>query len=162
MTSKRGRLPDAAATEALGESLAAALGADGAVITLRGDLGTGKTTFVRGLLRALGYSGRVRSPTYTLVEPYELGGRRIFHVDLYRLRDAGEFGFLGLADVVPVSDLLLVEWPERAAGALPSPDLELLLKYPSDLADGRELQIEATSERGRAVLQQWAFRNLKT
>lgn len=144
------RLEDAGATLVAGQCLAAALAADtsGAVaIMLEGDLGAGKTTLARGLLRALGVDGAVRSPTYTLVEPYDTRIGRALHLDLYRIADPGELDFLGLDD----SDvsLWLVEWPERGAAALPPADLWLRLRRDGD---GRELRIEASSPRGAALL----------
>jgi tRNA threonylcarbamoyladenosine biosynthesis protein TsaE len=119
-------LPDAAATDALGARLAAALPAQ-AVVHLHGDLGAGKSTLARALLRALGVSGTIRSPTYTLVEQYPLADRGLaLHLDLYRIADPGELEFLGLdADAVR---LWLVEWPERGQGALPPADLEVALE----------------------------------
>lgn len=106
------------------------------VIYLTGDLGTGKTTLVRGLLRGLGYDGPVRSPTYTLLEPYELPTLRLYHLDLYRVADAEELEYLGLRDLLDDESLLVVEWPERGEGALPPPDLILGLAY---LGEGRLL-----------------------
>lgn len=119
----------AADTEAFGARLARARPAADAlaVIYLTGDLGAGKTTLVRGLLRAAGVEAPVRSPTYTLVEPYALAGQTALHVDLYRLRAATELEPLGLRDWAAPGYLWLIEWPERAAGALPPPDLELRL-----------------------------------
>lgn len=119
-------LPDPAATEALGARLAGVL-PPAAMVYLQGPLGAGKTCLVRGLLRALGHQGAVRSPTYTLVEPYEASGLRLLHLDLYRLADAEELEFLGLRDWLGDPHLLLVEWPERGAGVLPSADLEIRL-----------------------------------
>ncbi|MES2625044.1 MAG: tRNA (adenosine(37)-N6)-threonylcarbamoyltransferase complex ATPase subunit type 1 TsaE [Pseudomonadota bacterium] len=119
-------LADEEATLAFGACLAAALG-DGGIITLRGDLGTGKTTFSRGLLRALGHKGAVKSPTYTLVEPYEIGARKIFHYDLYRLNDPAELEYLGLRDFIDDQTLTLIEWPEKGAPLLPPADLDLTL-----------------------------------
>lgn len=122
------KLADAQATEALGARLATALQAHaGAVIYLEGDLGAGKTTFARGLLRALGVQGPIRSPTYTLMEPYEIGDRALLHMDLYRLSDPLELQNLGLADYAPQRTLWLVEWPQRGAGLLPAWDLMLEL-----------------------------------
>lgn len=121
-------LSDSAATEALGERLAAVL-REGGLVFLSGDLGAGKTTLTRSLLRALGHTGPVRSPTYTLVEPYEIDGRAIYHLDLYRIADPGELEFLGLRDWLLPDRLLLVEWPERGAGFLPAPDLHVRLAY---------------------------------
>jgi tRNA threonylcarbamoyladenosine biosynthesis protein TsaE len=119
------------------------------VIGLSGDLGAGKTTLVSGLLAALGHEGAVRSPTYTLIEPYYLAGRDVNHCDLYRLRHPSELEDLGLGDLLTPRSLLLVEWPERAEGRLGMPDLLLELSY---LDDGRCVDISAASEAGRRVL----------
>ncbi|MGA7982151.1 MAG: tRNA (adenosine(37)-N6)-threonylcarbamoyltransferase complex ATPase subunit type 1 TsaE [Chromatiaceae bacterium] len=119
------------------------------VILLKGELGTGKTTLVRGVLRGLGYTGTVRSPTYTLLEPYELGGRRLFHLDLYRLGDPRELEFLGLGDLLDQDSILLVEWPERAAGALPTPDVEIRIGY---ARQGRDLKLQGHSPAGELLL----------
>ncbi|MCB1561391.1 MAG: tRNA (adenosine(37)-N6)-threonylcarbamoyltransferase complex ATPase subunit type 1 TsaE [Xanthomonadales bacterium] len=137
----------AAAGAALAEGLAAQVGADPVAIMLVGDLGAGKTTLARGLLRALGVMGAVRSPTYTLVEPYDTCIGRVLHLDLYRIADPGELDFLGLDD--GDARLWLIEWPERGAGALPSADLWLRLRRDGP---GRELQIEAGSSRGEALI----------
>lgn len=134
-------LPDAAATEAMGGMLARGLAARaGLVVYLQGDLGAGKTTLVRGWLRALGVTGPIRSPTYTLVEPYEIGGRSLLHMDLYRLSDAAELEQLGVYDTPPESSVWLVEWPEHAAAGLPPPDLSIFLQVSGA---GREIGLEA-------------------
>jgi tRNA threonylcarbamoyladenosine biosynthesis protein TsaE len=122
-------LDDEHATTAAGAALAAAVRRRAGVIALSGELGAGKTTFVRGLLRALGHGGAVRSPTYTLVEPYDVGGQRVLHLDLYRLAGAADLAALGLRDEIDGATLLLVEWPERAGGALPVPDLALTFAH---------------------------------
>ena len=119
-------LPDEAATLAFGACLAAAL-EQGGIITLRGNLGCGKTTLSRGLLRALGQKGSVKSPTYTIVEPYEIGARKIFHYDLYRLNDPAELEYLGLRDFIDNQTLTLIEWPEKGEPLLPPVDLDLTL-----------------------------------
>ena len=135
-------LADAAATEAMGARLARALiGCAGLVVFLHGELGAGKTTLVRGWLRELGATGTIRSPTYTLVEPYELAGRSLLHLDLYRLSDAAELEQLGVYDTPPESSVWLVEWPERGAGQLPQPDLSIFLQV---AAAGREIRLEAS------------------
>jgi len=135
-------LADAAATEAIGARLARALSQRaGLVVFLHGDLGAGKTTLVRGWLRALGVTGTIRSPTYTLVEPYEVDGRGLLHLDLYRLSDPLELEQLGLYDTPPERSVWLVEWPERGAGQLPQADLRIHLQ----VADaGREIRIESS------------------
>ncbi|WP_018717211.1 tRNA (adenosine(37)-N6)-threonylcarbamoyltransferase complex ATPase subunit type 1 TsaE [Arhodomonas aquaeolei] len=141
-------LPDAAATEAVGMALAACL-PEALTVTLAGDLGAGKTTLARAVLRGLGHTGAVRSPTYTLIEPYECGGRRVFHLDLYRLADPEELEFLGLRDLFERPAVVLVEWPERGAGVLPAPDLRLALDAGGT---GRTLTVEACSEAGETAL----------
>lgn len=134
--------------EALGARLAPAL-ADGTVVFLRGELGAGKTTLVRGILRALGHAGAVKSPTYTLVEPYRLAGRAIHHFDLYRLNDPEELEFLGLRDYLSGSGICLIEWPERGAGVLAEADLEIAIERSPD---GRVVRMRAHTPRGTAVL----------
>lgn len=141
-------LPDEDATVAFGARLAAALG-DGAVIYLHGELGAGKTTLARGLLRALGHTGSVKSPTYTLVEPYAITGRTVFHFDLYRLADPEELEFLGVRDYLQPGAILLIEWPERGEGHLPAPDLELWLE---PAGDGRRARWRACNSRGAAIV----------
>lgn len=121
-------LPDEAATVALGRALADALPRPVAgVIALEGSLGAGKSTLARALLRELGVSGTIRSPTYTLVEPYDSPAGAVLHMDCYRLGDAEELEMLGLRDSPPETSLWLVEWPERAAEALPAIDLTIHL-----------------------------------
>ncbi|MFT4045208.1 MAG: tRNA (adenosine(37)-N6)-threonylcarbamoyltransferase complex ATPase subunit type 1 TsaE [Solimonas sp.] len=123
-------LADAEATERLGADVARwLLGRDGAVLFLRGELGAGKTTLARGLLRAMGVAGAVRSPTYTLLEPYEAGGHTILHMDLYRLQDPEELVALGVRDFPPGQHYWIVEWPERGEGFLPPPALQIELRH---------------------------------
>ncbi len=144
---------DAAATEALGARLAAALGG-GMTVTLRGDLGAGKTTLVRGCLRALGWTSPVKSPTYTLVENYPISRLYFYHFDFYRFADPNEWETAGLAECFRKDAVCLVEWPERIAGRLPSPDLEITLSHPDDAYQpGRQVTLRALSTAGaRCVL----------
>ncbi|WP_110666212.1 tRNA (adenosine(37)-N6)-threonylcarbamoyltransferase complex ATPase subunit type 1 TsaE [Salinicola halophilus] len=141
-------LSDEAAQVALGEALGHALDGRGRVHLL-GDLGAGKTTLARGVLRAHGHAGAVKSPTYTLVEPYELGEHRIYHFDLYRLGDPEELEFLGARDMLGEQALSLIEWPSRGAGWLPVPDLEIHL---TTVESGRTARATACTARGQAVL----------
>lgn len=144
------QLGDESVTAALGAALARALDEDGACVYLAGEIGAGKSTLARGLLRALGHDGPVPSPTYTLIEPYDIAGRRCLHVDLYRLADPSELEYLGLRDEFDPALLLLIEWPERGAGWLPPADLVLSL---ADAADGgRLVRLQPFSARGRRLL----------
>lgn len=148
------RLADAVATEALGQALAGPLARASAaapcVVHLEGPLGAGKTTLVRGLLRGLGHTGRVRSPTFTLLEPYELAQRAVIHLDLYRLGDPEELAYLGITDLLVPGSLLLVEWPERGGDRLPGADLRLALDYDGS---GRSAEGTALNAVGERVLQ---------
>ncbi len=135
--------------EALGARLAQVC-TGAALITLQGELGTGKTTLVRGLLRRLGHQGKVKSPTYTLVEPYEIGERRVYHFDLYRLGAAEELDDIGLRDYLDAEALCLVEWPERGAARLPASDLHIVLDY---AGSARTVALDACSPRGRILLE---------
>lgn len=143
------QLRDAAATEAAGATLAAVLKPGELMLYLEGDLGAGKTTLVRGLLRGLGHRGHVPSPTYTLVEPYELGPFSVRHMDLYRLADPEELAYL---DIREMTGILLVEWPERGRHFLPEADLLIRLAV---MGEGRRLTSEPISAQGEALDQAW-------
>ena len=145
-------LPDASATEAAGARLASAL-RGGMVIAISGELGAGKTTLVRGCLRALGWSAPVKSPTYMLVEEYPLSSLYFYHFDFYRFTDPSEWETAGLADCFGPEAVCLIEWPERVAGRLPPPDVALTLGYPADPASpGRVLVLSAATEDGERCL----------
>ena len=141
--------------DALGISLGRSLQV-GAIIYLQGELGAGKTTLVRGVLKGLGYEGHVRSPTYTLVEGYELTGRMLYHLDLYRIRGLMELEYLGIRDLDDPELWVFVEWPERGAGGLPSPDLILRLAVQEP---GRTVLVDAASERGSSLAAAWRAQN---
>ncbi|MCZ6617432.1 MAG: tRNA (adenosine(37)-N6)-threonylcarbamoyltransferase complex ATPase subunit type 1 TsaE [Gammaproteobacteria bacterium] len=130
-------LKDEAATLQYGNALARRLRSD-ALVLLRGDLGAGKTTLVRGILRGLGHTGSVKSPTYTLLEPYELAQQTVYHFDFYRIADSQELEFIGIDEFMDADAIKLVEWPEHAGEKLPDPDLEILLEIEGA---GRRLEI---------------------
>ena len=142
-------LPDEAATEALGAALAPGAQA-GSYLALRGDLGVGKTALARALLRALGVAGRIRSPSFTLVEPYEAGGLPIFHFDFYRFADADEWLDAGFDEHFDGSALCLVEWPERAGRHLRAADLDVTLQVRPE--GGRLARLHAFTPTGRQWL----------
>ncbi len=158
--------PDESATDALGASLARALLAcadGGMLVTLRGDLGAGKTTLVRAVLRALGVRGRIKSPSYALVEPYAIGendikfkrslGTYAYHIDLYRFSSPDEWDDAGLRDMLGAHALCLVEWPEKAPQLLRRADLDIALT-PS--GEGRRVRIHGGSPSGAAVVRHLA------
>ncbi len=138
-----------AAMEALGAGIGQAVGWQG-ILYLEGDLGAGKTTLSRGLIRGAGHTGAVKSPTFTLVEPYEVNERVIYHFDLYRLLDPEELEFLGIRDYFTPGSLCLIEWPDKGKGVLPSPDLTITI---APAGAGRRVQVLAHSDRGRRARQ---------
>ena len=144
--------PDEAATAAFATQLAAALtrASLNACIALHGDLGAGKTTFVRHLLRALGVEGRIKSPTYAVVEPYTVNAGEVWHFDFYRFSDPREWEDAGFRDIFASAGLKLCEWPQNAAGVMPTPDLELDIQV--DDAEQRQVRITALTPRGQELL----------
>jgi tRNA threonylcarbamoyladenosine biosynthesis protein TsaE len=146
---------------ALGRALGEALRTSGSgalVIGFEGELGAGKTTLVGGILAALGVTGAIRSPTYTLIEPYEAAGLQLYHIDLYRLNSAREVEALGIRDLLDARAVLLIEWPSRGAGALPTEDLSIAIEYQGPTAAGgaqrRLLTAQAHSSAGDKLLEQ--------
>lgn len=126
----------------------------GSVIFLEGDLGAGKTTLVRGFLTSLGYKGNVKSPTYTLVEPYLIDNKQFYHFDLYRLGEPDELEYAGGRDYFDGQSICLIEWPEKAEGYLPEADLRCQLSYRSvSGVQGRDCVITANTDKGRAIIQ---------
>lgn len=142
------KLPDEAATLALGAALAERA-AKGLVLYLHGDLGAGKTTLVRGLLRALGYAGRVKSPTYTLLEPYVISGLHLYHFDFYRFKDKTEWVSSGFREYFNPDTLCIVEWPERAEDLLAPADLGVTLEIDGE---SRRATLESHSAAGASWL----------
>jgi tRNA threonylcarbamoyladenosine biosynthesis protein TsaE len=143
-------LADAAATTRVGAAIAPAL-TGGMIVTLQGDLGAGKTTLVRGLLRARGEQGPIKSPSYGLVEHYPFSSIYFYHIDFYRFADPSEWETAGLSDCFRPDAVCLVEWPEHAGSFLPRPDLALWLAVASD-RDGRVLNARAHSQPGERCL----------
>jgi len=145
----KAKLANLAATEQFAQQLAAALPEDAAgwIILLQGELGAGKSSVARAMLRALGHTGTVPSPTYTLVEPYQLAQCSIYHIDLYRISSGDELEFLGWSDLH--DGLILIEWPERVPGLEQDADVKVALDY---AGDGREVELTALSDRGQGFL----------
>lgn len=138
--------------EALGAKLAPRVG-NLRLVNVHGPLGAGKTTLVRGMLRGLGHTGAVKSPTFTLVEPYVFGNLHFYHFDLYRLNNPGELEFLGLRDYLDGKGVCVVEWAERAQGFLPSPDADIMIE-PTET--GRMVRIMTRNPRGDVLLESLA------
>lgn len=147
MVSPNTFLPDEPATLALGATLAACI-EPGAVVFLEGDLGAGKTTLVRGFLRGLGFEGRVKSPTYALVELYEVSRLNVHHFDFYRFRDPREWIDAGFRESFDGRNVSLVEWPQKAAGLLPPADLAIAL---ASSGSGRSAHWRPSSPRGTRI-----------
>ena len=142
-------LSDEVATVTMGNQIAAII-EQGAVIYLHGDLGAGKTTFTRGVVQGFGHTGKVKSPTYTLVEPYELEKANVYHFDLYRLGDPEELEYMGIRDYFSADAICVVEWPEKGGEFIPVPDLNITLSY---VDDERKIVIKSASERGVAIVE---------
>ncbi|MEL0640275.1 tRNA (adenosine(37)-N6)-threonylcarbamoyltransferase complex ATPase subunit type 1 TsaE [Pseudoalteromonas aliena] len=142
-------LNDEIATVAMGNRVAGIIG-QGAVIYLHGDLGAGKTTFTRGVIQGFGHTGKVKSPTYTLVEPYELERANVYHFDLYRLGDSEELEYMGIRDYFSANAICVVEWPEKGGEFIPVPDLDITLSY---AGNERKIVINSASERGVAIVE---------
>jgi len=142
-------LPDDAATGVLAKRLAVALPKDtgGLTLLLRGELGAGKSTFARALIRALGHEGPVPSPTYTLVEPYEVSAGNVYHIDLYRIASEEELRYLGWTELD--EGFRIVEWPDRAPGIVAAADLLLMLEYREP---GRQAELEGLTAAGEAIV----------
>ena len=134
---------------AFGAALANAIEKNGAIVFLYGPLGAGKTTFTRGFLRGLGYHAKVKSPTYTLVEPYDVNGTTVYHFDLYRLTDSEELEHIGIREYFKSDAICLIEWPDKGFPLLPVPDLACYIAFADE---GREMRIEAQSIRGQEIL----------
>jgi tRNA threonylcarbamoyladenosine biosynthesis protein TsaE len=143
-------LPNEAATRVLGARIAPLL-MSGFTIFLQGDLGAGKTTFARALIQALGYEGRVKSPTYTLVELYKVSNMCLYHFDFYRFNDPREWIDAGFRECFNTENVCLVEWPEKAEGLTPTPDLTIKLSHADH---GRKVEISADTGAGRSCLAQ--------
>jgi len=141
-------LSDEVATVNMGNRIADII-EQGAVIYLHGDLGAGKTTFTRGVVQGFGHTGKVKSPTYTLVEPYELERANVYHFDLYRLGDPEELEYMGIRDYFSAEAICVVEWPEKGGEFIPVPDLNITLSY---VGDERKIVISSASERGMAII----------
>jgi tRNA threonylcarbamoyladenosine biosynthesis protein TsaE len=144
-------LPDEAATRRLGARIGTCV-RPGFRVYLRGELGSGKTTLVRGMLESLGYRGRVKSPTYALVELYVVSRLDLYHFDFYRFQGSKEWDEAGLREYFDNAAACIVEWPEKVGPDLPGPDLEVVLTH---VASGREASVRGLSPAGRQCLKEW-------
>lgn len=165
-------LPDESATNRLAQQLAALISAEtsigynheqppkkGGRIHLKGDLGAGKTSFARAFLRAMGVTGRIKSPTYTLLESYKVSSLYLYHFDFYRFSDTNEWQDAGFRENLLEDAIVLIEWAEKAGSSLPSPDLELSLNYASS---GRDAKLQAFSEKGKSWIKQLQQMDIQT
>lgn len=165
-------LPDESATDRLAQQLAALISAEtssgcdheqhprkGGRIHLKGDLGAGKTSFARAFLRAMGVTGRIKSPTYTLLESYKVSSLYLYHFDFYRFSDTNEWQDAGFRENLLEDAIVLIEWAEKAGSSLPSPDLELSLNYASS---GRDAKLQAFSEKGQSWIKQLQQMDIQT
>jgi tRNA threonylcarbamoyladenosine biosynthesis protein TsaE len=148
MTTRRFETRSEAETESLARRWAGTL-ASMPLITVAGNLGVGKTVFVRGLLRGLGHAGAVKSPTFTLVEPYQFAARSVYHFDLYRVENTDEIELLGFRDYLRADSLCIVEWPERAGALLPRPDIAVMMERTNN--EDRVLQLQPHTDLGAAA-----------
>jgi len=139
-------LVDSEATIAMGNTLAQLIKDElkkGVIVYLHGDLGAGKTTLTRGFVQGMGHKGNVKSPTYTLVEPYELNAWNVYHFDLYRLADPEELEYIGIRDYFEENSCCFIEWPEKGEGLLPKPDLIITIEY---VGAQRQITLESKTE----------------
>lgn len=144
-------LADETATLALGAAIAPAL-RPGLVVFLEGELGAGKTTLTRGILRGLGYLGKVKSPTYNLIELYKISKLYLYHFDFYRFNNPSEWEEAGFRDYFNADSICLVEWPEKADGLLPQADLKFIFKVAEE---GRNVEIQTGTEAGKLCVKRW-------
>jgi len=145
-------LADSEATIAMGNTLAQLIKNElkkGIIVYLHGELGAGKTTLTRGFVQAMGHKGNVKSPTYTLVEPYELGSWNVYHFDLYRLGDPEELEYMGIRDYFGENSCCFIEWPEKGEGLLPKPDLIITMEY---VGSKRKITFESKTELSQLLL----------
>jgi tRNA threonylcarbamoyladenosine biosynthesis protein TsaE len=152
VTKQNFKLANEVATIAMGNKLATIVKDElkqGIIVYLNGDLGAGKTTLTRGFVQGMGHIGNVKSPTYTLVEPYELGAWQVYHFDLYRLSDPEELEYMGIRDYFNEQSCCFIEWPEKGLGMLALPDLIINLSYEGEQ---RNIELVAKSQRGERLV----------